>query len=63
MATNIRTLIDFATGENWDMPLELYETYERDLTLKKHANHFNLTLIQFWITTLSEEEKNRIVKK
>jgi hypothetical protein len=63
MATNTRTLIDFATGENWEMPLELYEIYEPDFSLKKQANHYNLTPIQYWMASLSEDEKNKIVKK
>ena len=62
----LRTLIDFATGENWDMPLSLYERYEKDVVLRRKTNQplcKNTTFIQYWISTLDEEDKAQIRKK
>jgi hypothetical protein len=58
-----RTVIDYATGENWEMPLELYDKYERDSVKKTNYTTTLYTWIQYWISTLSEEEKRLLVKK
>lgn len=59
----LRLLIDFATGENWEMPLHLYEHYEKicDELLLSLLN--GLTCIQSWLTTLSVDERNLVLKK
>ena len=59
----LRTLIDFATGDNWEMPISLYEAYtevchQLKLTLPK-----GLTCIQYWMSTLTDEERIQIVKR
>jgi hypothetical protein len=62
MQSTHRTLIDFATGDNWEMPLHLYERYQRDciqLQLKVPIGH---TCIEYWFTTLTDEEKASIEK-
>lgn len=66
MAVPLRILIDFATGDNWEMPIELYEKYQSDLALlqQKDKRFFNgLTLIEFWIGTLNKQEKETVRKK
>ena len=59
----IRTLIDFATGDNWEMPLELYLRYERDCVQLKLEVPDGITCIQYWLTTLTPEERAMINKK
>jgi hypothetical protein len=66
MPSDTRTLIDFATGDNWKMPLELYEKYQkfyynRDYLNKAIVTEF--TLIQYWFTTLTQNEKEQIQKR
>jgi hypothetical protein len=63
MPDEIRTLIDFATGENWEMPLELYQRYERDCVQLKLKVPAGITCIQYWLTTLTKEERAMINKK
>ena len=60
MASNLRTIIDFATGDNWEMPLELYERFQ--IEWKKFSTD-GQTIIQQWISSLSEAEKKKIVRK
>lgn len=63
METQTRILIDYATGENWELPLALYEKYGRDCGRVKHFESPSQTWIQYWMTTLSDEEKKLISKR
>jgi hypothetical protein len=56
-----RLLIDFATGENWEMPISIYERYHRDCIELKLEVPQGLTCIEYWLTTLTLEEKRMIV--
>jgi len=55
-----RILIDFATGDNWEMPKELFEKYHRECI---HFSPDGQTIIQQWIQSLSKEEKALITKR
>lgn len=62
METAVRVIIDFATGENWEVPLFLYEKYARDTI---EAGNFDCpfqTWTQYWLSMLSEEE-GKLVEK
>ena len=66
MASDRRTLIDFATGENWEMPLHLYEKYEKDFLrwqLQDKLPINGCTVIQHWLTTLVSEERELISRR
>ena len=54
-----RLLIDFATGENWEMPITLYERFQQE-QWRFSAN--GLTVIQQWIKSLKKEEQELIHK-
>ena len=63
MQSCLRTVIDFATGDNWETPLALYEKYDKacvQLQLKVPSGH---TCIQHWLSTLTEEEKAMIERR
>lgn len=59
----VRTLIDFATGDNWEMPITLYERYERDCVQLQLTVPKGKTCIQYWMSLLSEEERMMIVRR
>jgi hypothetical protein len=63
MSDVIRTLIDFATGDNWEMPLSLYERYQKECVEGQLTVPSGMTCIQFWLTTLTEEERKTITRK
>jgi RecB family endonuclease NucS len=63
MPSTHRTLIDFATGENWEMPLALYEKYYRDCIQLQFQVPKGHTCIEYWFTTLTEEEQLLIIKR
>jgi hypothetical protein len=63
MSEEIRTLIDFATGDNWEIPLELYQRYERDCVQLKLSVPEGITCIQYWMSTLTDEERAMIALK
>ncbi len=56
----LRTLIDYATGENWEMPVELYSRY---LVEQLNFSEDGLTVIQQWIGSLTKEERQLIHKR
>ena len=52
----LRILIDFANGENWEIPPHLYEDYLRvcdDLLLSLPDG---LTCIQYWLSRLPADQ-------
>ena len=49
-----RLLTDFATGENWKMPISLYERFQLE---QWQFSGNGLTVIQQWIKSLTEEER------
>ena len=59
----LRTLIDFATGDNWDMPLALYQRYERDCLQLQLKVPKGFTCIEYWLTTLTTQERASIFKR
>ena len=63
MQSPYRTLIDFATGENWEMPLALYEKYYRDCVELQLQVPKGMTCIEYWLTTLTDEERTSICKR
>jgi len=60
MASNLRTIIDFATGDNWEMPLELYERFQVEWVKFSSDGQ---TIIQQWISSLPQADKEKIVRK
>jgi len=59
----LRMLIDFATGENWEMPAHLYEDYLsicNELTTRLPNG---MTCIQYWLSTLSDDDRLLVRKK
>jgi len=54
-----RLLIDFATGENWEMPVELYARFQVE---QYKFSEDGLTVIQQWIQSLTIEEKKDVLK-
>lgn len=61
MSSNVCTLIDFATGEKWDLPLPLYKKYESDFLQLKSKDKLpvaDMTFIQYWLSTLSKNGFN-----
>ena len=58
--SEVRILIDYATGENWEMPKELYERFLRfntnNVTLSKHL------VIEQWMAMLSDEDRFSVIK-
>jgi hypothetical protein len=57
------TVIDYATGENWEMPLHLYLKYEYDTAHKKTYSDPSITWIEFWISTLEWDERELLTRK
>jgi hypothetical protein len=56
----LRNLIDFASGNNWEMPLQLYQSCENDylrLQLGGKLPLKDITPIELWLSTLTPAEK------
>lgn len=58
MPSNMRILIDFSTGENWETPVWVYDIYQNDL-LKLKGLHpgIGVTFIQFWLSILPADNR------
>lgn len=64
MASNLRILIDYSTGENWEMPVWVYEKYQDELVKCKGVHQAKgMTFIQCWLVSLSEDERVQVEKK
>ena len=53
-------LIDYATGDNWEMPTALFQKYHRECW---QFSEDDRTVIQQWMVTLTKEERAQIIKK
>ena len=60
MPSETRLLIDYATGDNWEMPKELFERYHHEYL---HFSNDGQTIIQQWMKSLAKEERELISKK
>lgn len=57
----LRILIDYATGENWQMPAHLYEKYLAEKNSLKSSG--KQTAIQAWLAALPIAERKQITPK
>jgi len=52
-----RVLIDFVTGDNWEMPIALYERFQVE---QYNFSKDGQTVIQQWVASLTKEDKELI---
>ena len=60
MPSTTRIIIDFVTGESWEVPVHLYEKFVSE---SPHLHEDGKTVVQQWLDSLSQEEKEKVQKQ
>ena len=60
MPYTARIIIDFATGESWEVPIYLYERYVSE---SPQLIQNGKTVVEQWLASLPQEEKQLVQKQ
>lgn len=63
VAMPIRLFIDFATGDNFEMPSPIFEKYESYYAAHHHLTSNKGSVFSRWLETLSVQEREEVTLK
>ena len=60
MPSTTRIIIDYVTGDSWEVPIPLYEKYVNE-SPNLQAN--SKTVVELWLESLTTEEMEKVRKQ